>query len=149
VDPVLRYGLTSLPIVLKKDKTKIENVQRRFTKRIDGFSKLTYKERLNKLNTHTLERKRMCDDLIMSFKIIHGLTPIDASKFFMKSSARTRQKLVTCFKTSYRGSFLSNRIVNVWNHLPEDMVLDPNLNNFKKKLENFDLSRFLSEDALK
>ena len=33
--------------------------------------------------------------------------------------------------------FFSNRVVNDWNKLPQDIILTKSLNNFKNKLDNF------------
>jgi len=53
---------------IKGDITVIENVQRRFTKRLPELRNLSYKEHLNKLNLVSLELRRLqFDDLIMFF----------------------------------------------------------------------------------
>ena len=51
---------------------KIESVQRYFTKRLFGFSKLSYNERLISLDLDTLECRRLIYDLILCYKMIHG-----------------------------------------------------------------------------
>jgi hypothetical protein len=47
-------------------------------------------------------------------------------------------KLVTN-RTRYdlREYFFTNRIINIWNSLPENVVLCTNLNQFKNKLDKF------------
>ena len=51
---------------------QIESVQRSFTKRLPGFAKLTYAERLINLNLQSLEHRRLLSDLAMCYNIVHG-----------------------------------------------------------------------------
>ena len=50
---------------LLKDITAIEKVQRRFTKRLRGMSKLTYHQRLVKVGFESLELRRIRADLFI------------------------------------------------------------------------------------
>lgn len=50
------------------------------TKIIQGFSHLPYKERLKKLNLHSLEQQRMQGDLIKVFKWVKGINKDNISK---------------------------------------------------------------------
>jgi len=56
---------------------KVESVQRRFAKRLPGFHDMEYSARLDKLNLQSLEYRRLVADLILTYKIIFGLTDID------------------------------------------------------------------------
>jgi len=56
---------------------KVESVQRRFTKRLPGFHDMEYSARLDKLNLQSLEYRRLVADLILTYKVIFGLTDID------------------------------------------------------------------------
>jgi len=60
---------------------KVELVQRRFTKRLPGFHDMEYSARLDKLNLQSLEYRRVAD-LILTYKIIFGLTGIDLNVYF-------------------------------------------------------------------
>jgi len=40
---------------------KLESVQRRFTKRLKGFGRMPYAERLDRLNAETLELRRVSE----------------------------------------------------------------------------------------
>ena len=60
----------------------IENVQRRYTRLIDGIGLRTYGERLNALSLTTLLERRARGDLIETFKIVGGLVSY-GSKFFL------------------------------------------------------------------
>jgi len=41
---------------------------------------------------------------------------------------------------SVRYNFFTNRIINVWNQLPEDVVLSKTVSNFKFKISKLDFS---------
>ena len=59
-----------------KDKDTLERIQHRFTRLIPGMQKLTYMERLAKLNLWSLEGRRNRSDLIEVFKMAKNLSPI-------------------------------------------------------------------------
>ena len=50
----------------------IENVQRKFKKRLYGMHNICYVDRLKLCNLELLELRRMHADLIMMFKILNG-----------------------------------------------------------------------------
>jgi len=49
---------------------KIEAVQRKFTKRLKGCKDMEYHARLSYLNLHSLERRRLTADLMLTYRII-------------------------------------------------------------------------------
>ena len=72
----------------------IENVQRNFTRSIEGLGLFTYKERLEKLGLTTLLERRARGDLIESYRINSGIA--DYGKSFFKPSYSGRNlKLVS------------------------------------------------------
>ena len=52
---------------------KIEDVQRSFTKKIDGMEDLSYRERLTRLHMYSQERRRGRYMIIFIWKIAMGL----------------------------------------------------------------------------
>ena len=52
---------------------QLESVQQRFTKRLPGFQSLPYDDRCARLGIDRLELRRLRLDLILCYKIIHGL----------------------------------------------------------------------------
>ena len=81
VRPILEYAQTAWCPHYEKDINKIENVQRRALKMIEGFKDLSYAERLNATNL-SLKHRRERSDLIEAFKILNGHSDIDANKLF-------------------------------------------------------------------
>ena len=137
VRPILEYGNNVWTNKLKKYTTKIENVQRKFTKHIKGLSKLTYEERLKKINLPSLEFRQKRGDMIQVFKIAkHFYDPLSTDSIFkFSSSSRLRGHNYKISKQyvnkSKYANFFSNRVINEWNNLPEYIVNAKTINEFK------------------
>jgi len=69
------------------DIDRIENVQRYFTKRLDGMCSLNYQDRLIQCSLTSLELRRLIEDLIMCFKIVHGLIFLNFNNYFISDNA--------------------------------------------------------------
>ena len=61
----------------------IENVQRRFAKRLAGLLNYAYIARLEHLKLKSLEERRIANDFMVLFKIIHGQVEVDFDKHFL------------------------------------------------------------------
>ena len=59
-------------LFFKNNIDKVEQVQRRFTKRLLGLKKLLYDDRLTNLGIKRLEQRRLITDMTMCYKILHG-----------------------------------------------------------------------------
>jgi len=82
VRPILEYCSVVWSPAFKKDIVRIEAVQRRFTKRLSGFSKLSCEERLVSLNCESLYSRRVKCDLVMCYQMLTGSVNIDTNDFF-------------------------------------------------------------------
>jgi len=96
-------------------------VQRRFTKRLSGFSELSYEERLASLNCESLYSRRVKCDLVMCYRMLTGSVNIHTNAFFTRSYlSTTRGNSMKLFKpqiTSVRdGNFFANRVISHWNY---------------------------------
>ena len=58
---------------LKCDIDKLERVLRIFTKRMPALSNMTYENRLHALGAMYLENRHLYFDLMLMYKIIHGI----------------------------------------------------------------------------
>ncbi len=101
---------------------------------------LPYEERLQRLGLHSLQRRRLRDDLITPFKIFTGLLDIDPNLFFLPPARRDLRGhpfkvLKGASRLRRRGSAFSLRIAKYWNKLPASVVTAPSVNVFKKRLE--------------
>ncbi len=60
----------------------MERVQRLATHMIKGMRKLSYDERLRRLNLFSIERHRLRGDLILVYDIVHGRLDYAQAEFF-------------------------------------------------------------------
>ena len=160
VRPHLEFAVPVWSPFRKKDIDELEKVQKRALKIPHQLKKLgSYEERLTRIGLTNLEKRRKRGDLIQLYKILNGLDIVD-QKCFPKSApslnilgpaGATRGNSMKLFRqtfkskkrndfahfTSVRDHFFSNRIVGVWNELPESVIRAPSLNSFKARLDDF------------
>ena len=144
VRPILEYASAVWNPHFKYDIDKVEAVQRRFTKKLAGYYKLPYAHRLAQLSIDSLQKRRIRTDLMLCFKMLHGLVDVNISSFFTLSDVLyTRgnsKKLAKPCSVSVRDANLfSKRIVKIWNSLPENVVSASSFNSFKSRLASVHL----------
>ena len=123
---------------------RIEGVQRRFTRMIDGVGQLPYSERLEILKLTTLIERRSRGDLIEVFKAKNGLTNINGVFKFGRSGLNLISSL-NCYSGSakirkLKHNFVNERVLSYWNKLPIYVKNASSLDNFKAELEKFKVS---------
>jgi len=120
---------------------KLERIQRRASKRAPGLASMDYAERLNRLNLTSLEDRRIRGDLITQFKIMNGLEDVNWTHPPVSYGATTRGHHLRYVKelstNSIRSNFFFNRIANVWNGLPAEIIKAKTVNTFKARLDNW------------
>ena len=140
VRPHLEYSVQAWSPYLRKDIEVLEKVQRRATKMVYSIRKLPYHERLLRLGLTTLERRRRRGDLIETFKILTGREDVDPEQFFQRvehshNLRGHRHKLyVQRCRLDIRRHFFSQRVVQDWNSLPDDVVSATSVASFKRRL---------------
>ena len=82
VRPLLEYSSVVWSPYLKSDTEAVEKVQRKYTKRIAGFKKLSYDQRLKILDLPSLELRRLYADLLWCYKIVLGVVDVTRDDFF-------------------------------------------------------------------
>ena len=140
VRPKLEYCIQTWCPYLQKDIQVLEKVQRRATRMIDGFSNVVYYERLKLLGLTTLETRRLRGDLLEVFKIFRGFDNIDKDIFFEMNKNDLRGHSWKLFKKrsklEVRKNFFSNRVVDEWNALPQEVIESLTVSAFKKRLDH-------------
>jgi len=136
VRPRLEYCSVAWNPSLKKDIESSEKVQWRFTKRLPGLQRLTYCQRLNKLQLESLELRRLRLNLIFACKLVFGLIDLNLSDFLkLRTDYRHRGHKYKLFlpgcRSNTRHNFFTYRAGRIWNNLPADNTDFSNLNSFK------------------
>ena len=141
VRPHLEYCIQAWRPHLQKDINLLEGVQHRATKMITNFHNLSYEQRLSELMLTTLETRRLRGDLIQVFKIMKGFDDLNYQDFFVVSTNRSRGHTLKLFKARFNtncGKFMfSNRLVDKWNRLSEDIISCNTVEAFKVKLDQY------------
>ena len=137
--PLLESNTQVWSPLYKKDIDRIEQIQRGFLKRITCIRDDTYEERLATCNLQKLSTRRICFDMALVYKIIHGLIGLSFDDFFMwHPSVRTRGHRYKIFpvqvRTDLSKNFFANRVVQRWNSLPSDIVESRSVTVFKDKM---------------
>ena len=142
VRPHLEYGNVIWHPIYRKDQLEVEKVQRRATKLIPSISDLPYENRLKILKMPSLYFRRRRGDMIQTFKImknIDRLNPLDI--FTFPPNNNTRGHSLKMFKNrsrlGVRKNAFSQRIVEDWNSLPENIIACETINSFKTNLDKF------------
>jgi len=148
--PILDYCSQVWSPYTITDITRLESVQRLFTKKLKGFENLCYAARLVKANLCSLELRRLRADLVFCYKMLHNLSLVsNIDKFFtVEGLGRTRghnwKLKAKTPRLETRLHFFAYRTAAAWNNLMDLTVCAPTLFTFKKLLFAEDLSQFLS-----
>ena len=149
IRPLLEYNTPIWNPYLIGDIKKVESVQRMFTRRIPEARDMSYEQRLQILGLESLELRRLRNDLVETFKILHNFYDSLSPDIFVRDgNGRTRGhswklRLPPAAHFNVRSWFFSQRTLSVWNSLPAAVVEAQSLEIFKKRLHLVDLGRFL------
>ena len=141
IRPILEYCSSIWFPLYKGDSLEIEKVQRRATKLVPELKDLPYDQRLKKLNLTTLAYRRRRSDVLQVYRIVNNIDNLDFNMFFKRNVHPTRGHSCKLEKprasSSIRQNCFSNRVINVWNSLPDSVVNSPSINSFKNALEKY------------
>ena len=105
---------------------------------------MSYTDRLKELGFPTLEYRQVRSDLIQVYKILNVIGAVEKEMLFPINNLNqhhTRGHKQRIFKTHsrllIRKNSFSQRIVDRWNSLPEDVVNAHSVNSFKNSLNIF------------
>ena len=141
VRPHLEYAVCVWMPYEKGIIEAIEKIQIRATKLIKKYNKLSYDQRLKLLELPTLLYRRIRGDMIQVFKMVcmnEGLSetfPIFHRPSYSFTRGHKFKLVKSNFKLNIRKYYFTNRVVNLWNDLPEHVVLSENVLLFEKGLD--------------
>jgi hypothetical protein len=132
----------------------IENVQRSFTRKVCILCNIpivSYEDRMLMFDLERLELRRLRIDLVELFKIVNHFSAcnvFNALKFSRNNACYVtrghRYKLNVCTVNKNNLKFyFTNRIVHVWNSLPDSCFNTNLIATFKRNLCNINLSNFI------
>jgi len=147
VRPLLEYNTVVWSPCLIQDIEAVERVQRKFTKRLPGLYNYSSVDRLKRLELQSLELRRLHLDLIWCYKVVFECVNVNMSDPpQLNSYTRTRGHQYKLYKPlsshSSRATFFSQRVINVWNALP-DKVDFTSLKKFKQSILHVDFNDHL------
>jgi len=127
---------------LAQDKKNVEKVQMRATKLIQEMKHLSYIDRLKYLNLPTLVYRRFRGDMIMVFKLLTGIYDSNIACHLIKSNKFiTRGHHLPLYKQhvhyDLRKYSFGNRIVSIWNSLPDYVIVSNSVGIFENRLDKF------------
>ena len=104
--------------------------------------KNNYADRLKCIGLTDLETRRNRGDLIQVYKLLNG-QKLQRDQFPAANKNNFGSGVTS------RHNFFTNRVVPLWNSLPDEVIRAPILNSIKAKLDKFvSKPRVLSGDAL-
>ena len=139
VRPLLEYNSPVWSPHWAKDIRTLERVQKRFSKKLPALHDLSYSERLERLGLERLEARRIRADLVLTYKIVSGLSELTLSDFFTLSNVtQTRGHMYKLcmpkFRTDVRKYCFCFFFVAIWNDLPADKINFNSLASFTRTL---------------
>ena len=139
VRPLIETSVAVWAPYKKTDIAELERVQRRATKQVPGLKHLEYSERLIKIGLPTLVFRRLRGDMIEIFKIMAGIYDNEVTPTIPKGNEHTRGHQRKIFirgaRLNLRKNFFTVRVGQVWNKLPEEVVMAKDVNAFKRLLD--------------
>ena len=129
------------------DKGILKNVQRRAIGMVTNFKGRTYEEKLVEAGMVTLEARRLRGDLLQAYRVLNRVDDVDPNKWFTMvqeragaMSTRHTHGVLNVERGEGTGdvrrNFWSQRVVDPWNDLPDDVKMASSLNNFKNGIDN-------------
>ena len=112
VRPHLEYAVQFRSPYLRKDIIKIEGVQRRATKMIPELRGKPYPQRLQELDIHSLETRRLRGRLIATFKILNKFENIYYEIFFNMITTKCHVVMVKYFAKLCKKNFFTFDVIN-------------------------------------
>ena len=131
---------------LQSEIAKVEEVQRTFTKRVEGMENLSYRERLSKLKMYSQERRRDRYMCIFIWKISMNLVSGYSLEFRGEGTRRGREcEVAEIVRTApaavrrARENSLSVKGARMFNLLPAEVrnITSEKVEHFKSKLDEF------------
>ena len=108
VQPILEYGCTVWSLGYLGDLKKLERIQRRWTREVQGLEGRTYSERLRSLDLFSVQGRLLRADMILTWKIFAGVCAIHPSQVFVLDSGPRRGHLKKLYLPNFDCSHITS-----------------------------------------
>ena len=142
IRPLVEYCSCLWNVGYLEDVRRLESVQRRWTREIDGLAGLDYVTRLKTIGLYSIQGRLMRADMIKIWKAFNGEVDAGVKDMFeMAQSIGTRghslkMSIPVCRSEMLRRSFAVRRVI-LWNSLPFSVVEATSVCTFKGRLDEF------------
>ena len=116
---------------------------------VTNFKGRTYEEKLAEAGMVTLEERRRRGDLLQAYRVFSGVDDVDPSLWFEMAGGGEREiatrhrngflnvkKTEVRPRTDLRRNFWSQRVIDPWNGLPNQVKQAESLDVFKNGIDN-------------
>ena len=142
IRPIMEYGSCVWNVGYLEDDRRLERLQRKWTREIDGLTGLDYVCRFKKIGSYSIKGRLLNIDLIQIWKAIHSDVDVGLSDIFeYPRNTHTRVhtyklSIPLCQKEVKKRSF-ALRCVNIWISIPAETMASNNVETFKAQLDRF------------
>jgi hypothetical protein len=153
VKPVVEYCNYVWNPVLCRDIDVIENIQRSYTRRVYwkcGLPRISYADRLEYLDSLSLECSRIITCLTMFYKIYNKfvccnvLDDFSFPAYMSNLRGHNKRLLIPFCRSSCRKEYFTFRFLRVWNNLPVNTVSTNVTKTFMNNVRSLDMNTFIN-----
>ena len=142
VRSIIEYGSCVWNVGYLRDIRRLESLQRRWTREIQGMGGLDYASRLRSLGLFSIKGRLLRIDLIKVWKCFHmevdlGLLGIFELARDVGTRGHTYKLSIPVCRSELGRRTFGVRVVRKWNSLPPYVVDALSLETFKRRLETF------------
>ena len=140
VRPLLEYCSVLWNVGYMQDTKKLESIQKRWIRQVDGLEEFSYQERLRDLGLYSIYGRLLRADLIKIWKIFRGNLDPDLQGLFDRANhpatrGHNLKLAVPRHRTELAKRFLSKRCVSIWNQIPAAAIESETVEGFKRYLD--------------
>ena len=145
IRPHLEFSTVTWNPWTAADVEILEQVQKRAVNSICGLNSSNYADKLKELKITSLEDRRTRFDMIQVYKILNKVDKVEENIWFTRANVNLgrvtrlaanplnlKKKRVN---TDVYKNFFSNRVIDLWNNLPDNVKSARNLYIFKKEYD--------------
>ena len=142
IRPLMEYGSCVWNVGYLGDVRRLESLQRRWTREVQGMVGLEYVTRLRRLGLFSIKGRLLRIDLVKIWKAFHADVDVGLRELFEMARSRDtrghRLKMAfpICRSEMGRRTF-AVRCINIWNALPASIVEQSNAESYKRQLDMF------------